>query len=124
MARNFVFVLLVSSFFVFSCSSSPQGNNNTNSNAGAESNLLAEPEGEVLELMQKYTCVSCHKTNAKLVGPSWAEIAEKNYPEARMLELIRKPEPANWPGYPPMLGIDINDADASKIIQWIKSLNK
>ena len=109
---------------MFSCSSSPQGNNNTNSNAGAESSLLAEPVGEVLELMQKYTCVSCHKTNAKLVGPSWAEIAEKNYTEARMLELIRKPEPANWPGYPPMLGIDINDADASKIIQWIKSLNK
>ncbi len=123
MIKSFVFILLGFAFLAFSCSSSPQGNNNATTNGVAEQKLLAEPEAEVLELMQKYTCVSCHKTNTKLVGPSWKEIADRNYSEERMLELIKKPEPANWPGYPPMLAIDINNADASKIINWINSLN-
>jgi cytochrome c551/c552/glucose/arabinose dehydrogenase len=77
-------------------------------------------------LLQKYTCLACHHANNKLIGPSYSEIATKKYSVAQIVQLIQKPNPANWPGYdtkmPPMGHVPANEL--MQIAQWIKSMEK
>ena len=75
-------------------------------------------------LLQKYTCLACHHATNKLIGPSYREVAARKYSVAQMVQLIQKPNPANWPGYdtkmPPMGHVPANEL--TQIAQWIKSL--
>ncbi len=84
-----------------------------------------QPPKEINDLLSKYTCLACHKTDAKLVGPAYQDVAKKKYTNEKIVELIYKPQPANWPGYPPMAPMtQVPKADALKIAGWINSLNK
>jgi mono/diheme cytochrome c family protein len=78
----------------------------------------------VQPLLQKNTCLTCHNQTAKLIGPSYSEIAKRKYSVAQIVQLIQKPNPANWPGYatkmPPMA--HVAKAELLQIAQWIKSL--
>jgi mono/diheme cytochrome c family protein len=78
----------------------------------------------VQPLLQKNTCLTCHNQTAKLIGPSYNEIAKRKYSVAQIVQLIQKPNPANWPGYatkmPPMA--HVSKAELQQIAQWIKSL--
>ena len=47
----------------------------------------------------------------KLVGPIWTDIAAKKYSAKRIAQLGAKPEPANWPGYVPMVAQKVPKAD-------------
>jgi cytochrome c551/c552 len=80
----------------------------------------------VAPLLQKYTCLTCHQPNTKVIGPSYSEVAAKKYSVAQLVQLIQKPNPANWPGYdtkmPPMGHVPVNEL--TQIAQWIKSLEK
>jgi cytochrome c551/c552 len=75
-------------------------------------------------LLQKYTCLACHHTSNKLLGPSYREVANKKYSVAQIIQLIQKPNPANWPGYntkmPPMAHVPAKELN--QIALWIKSL--
>ncbi len=83
------------------------------------------PPKEINDLLSKYTCLACHKADAKLVGPAYVDVAKKKYTNDKIVELIYKPQPANWPGYPPMAPMtQVPKADAQKIAAWINSLNK
>ncbi|AXY78574.1 cytochrome C [Paraflavitalea soli] len=77
-------------------------------------------------LLQKYTCLACHQAVNKLIGPPYREVAAKKYTVAQIIQLIQKPNPANWPGYetkmPPMAHVPVSDL--TQIAQWIKSLEK
>lgn len=79
---------------------------------------------QVQQLLQKNTCLTCHNTNTKLIGPSYKEIAKQKYSVAKIVKLIQKPSPDNWPGYatrmPPMAHVP--KAELTKIAEWIKSL--
>lgn len=79
---------------------------------------------EVAPLLQKNTCLACHHPQNKLVGPAYAEVAKKKYSVARMVELMQKPNPKNWPDYatpmPPMAHVP--KAELTKIAEWIKTL--
>src|SRR5690606_4659893 len=55
---------------------------------------------EVKGILTKNTCLACHNTDKKLVGPSFKEIAKRNYSDEKIAELIRNPQPQNWPDYP------------------------
>jgi len=84
-----------------------------------------QPPKEINDLLSKYTCLACHKTDTKLVGPAYVDVAKKKYTNEKIVELIYKPQPANWPGYPPMAPMtQVPKADALKIAAWINSLNK
>jgi mono/diheme cytochrome c family protein len=78
----------------------------------------------VQPLLQKNTCLTCHNQTAKLIGPSYSEIAKRKYSVAQIVQLIQKPNPANWPGYatkmPPMA--HVAKTELLQIAQWIKSL--
>lgn len=79
---------------------------------------------EVAPLLAKNTCVACHKKDEKLVGPAFIEIAKRDYTNQRIVELIYKPEPENWPDYPaPMVALPfVPKGEALKIAGWINSL--
>jgi cytochrome c len=81
--------------------------------------------GEISTLLTKHTCLACHKPDQKLVGPAYTEVAKKKYSDEKIVELIYKPQPANWPGYPPMAALtNVPKEDALKIAKWINSLAK
>lgn len=79
---------------------------------------------EVKPLLVKYTCVACHNPDKKQVGPGFIDISRRNYSVDKILQLIKVPQPQNWPTYstpmPPMPQVPA--ADARKIAIWINSL--
>jgi cytochrome c len=83
-----------------------------------------DPPEKILSLLQKNGCVSCHKADKKLMGPSYLDISQQNYSDAKILELIWQPQ-NNWKskGYPPMTPMpNVPKQDGLKIAKWINSL--
>lgn len=84
------------------------------------------PDFETIRpLLTQYTCTSCHNTEKRQVGPPFTEIADRNYSNEEMVELMYNPDLSNWPDYatamPPMTIVP--KEDALKIADWINSLN-
>ena len=80
---------------------------------------------EINDLLTKHTCFACHKADTKLVGPAYTDVAKKKYTEEQIVELVHKPEPSHWPGYPPMAALPhVPKEDIIKIAKWINSLAK
>jgi cytochrome c len=77
---------------------------------------------DIKPLMQKYTCFACHKVDVRLVGPAYKDVAKKKYSVDKIVALMAKPQPSNWPGYPPMAPMTVPKADAIKIAKYINSL--
>lgn len=78
----------------------------------------------VQKLLQKNTCLACHNPDTKLVGPSYKEVMKKkNYKPEQIVDLIYKPKPANWPGYPAMTALpQVPKSEALEIAKWIVTL--
>ncbi|MDH5366675.1 MAG: cytochrome C [Cyclobacteriaceae bacterium] len=113
--RNLLYLF---SFVLFiSCSGS-------NANTNNESTPLIS-DGDIEKLLSKNTCTACHKTEQKLIGPSFKDIAAKNYSTERIVELVYKPEPENWPDYSvPMMAMPhVPENELQDIAVWINSLN-
>ena len=81
---------------------------------------------QVKPLLIRNTCVACHNPNKKLVGPGFNEVAKRKYSVDKILQLIKIPQPQNWPEYAtPMAPMpQVSEADARKIATWINSLDK
>ncbi len=80
---------------------------------------------EIQKLLQKNTCLACHKADAKVVGPAYIDVAKKKYTKEKIVELIYNPKPSNWPGYPPMSPMkNVPKEETLKIAGWIVSLAK
>lgn len=81
---------------------------------------------EVKPLLAKNTCLACHTTDKKVVGPAYIDVAKRKYSNEKIVELIYAPKPENWPDYatpmPPMP--QVPKAEAMKIAAWINSLAK
>jgi cytochrome c551/c552 len=79
---------------------------------------------EIEPLLVKNTCTACHQVNKRQVGPSFADIAKRKYSNERIVELIYKPEPKNWPEHEtPMAAMpQVPRDEALKIASWINSL--
>ncbi|MHA7130082.1 c-type cytochrome [Algoriphagus namhaensis] len=80
---------------------------------------------EIKAILAKNTCTACHNANKKQVGPAYVDVAKRNYSPERIVELIYKPEPQNWPEYAtPMAAMpQVSREDAMKIALWINSLD-
>ena len=52
----------------------------------------------------------------------WTDVGAKKYYAKRIMQLVAKPEPANWPGYPPMAAQKVPKADLTKIANWLSSM--
>jgi len=77
------------------------------------------PSVEISALLAKHGCSSCHHTMRRMVGPPFTDIAKRNYQPEAIVEKIGNPQPANWPGYPPMPALTVPDEEALKIADWI-----
>lgn len=78
----------------------------------------------VKPLLQKYTCLACHSENKKVIGPAFKDIAKRNYSNNKIVELIYKPQPQNWPDYAtPMAAMpQVPNKDALLMAAYINSL--
>jgi cytochrome c len=75
------------------------------------------------KLLQKNTCLACHKVDVKLIGPAYKDVAKKKYKPEQIVALIKKPVPTNWPGYIPMAALpNIDETEALTIAKWITTL--
>jgi cytochrome c551/c552 len=85
----------------------------------------AVDEKAVVALLNKHTCTSCHKTNERAVGPSFADIAKRKYSTQKIVSLVQNPQPQNWPDYTPMAPMaHVPKKDIEKIAVWINTLRK
>ena len=82
----------------------------------------SDPSSEVSALLVKHGCSSCHHSARRMVGPSFTDIAKKNYQPEAIVEKIGQPQPAAWPGYPPMPALTVPNEEALKIAAWINSI--
>jgi cytochrome c551/c552 len=83
------------------------------------------PSMEVINsLLAKNTCNACHNPSKRQVGPSYMDIAKRNYSNEQIVELIYNPKPENWPDYAtPMAPMpQVPRAEALKIAAYINSL--
>ena len=72
------------------------------------------------------TCLACHAAEKKMIGPSYTEIAKRGYSNDRIVQLIWKPEPKNWPSYATEMAAmpQVPKGEALKIAAWINSLKQ
>lgn len=76
-------------------------------------------------LAKKGSCIACHATDKKLVGPSYREIAARYKGQAaapaQLAERVRKGSKDVW-GTVPMPATDrarLNDAELKALIAWV-----
>jgi cytochrome c551/c552 len=81
---------------------------------------------EVQPLLLKNTCLSCHNTTKRQVGPAYVDVAKRKYSVDELISLIHSPKPEHWPDYstpmPPLP--QVSKDEARKIALWIRSLAK
>ena len=80
---------------------------------------------DIQPLLIKNTCVACHNPEKRQVGPGFIDVAKRNYSVEKIMQLIKNPQPKNWPDYStPMAPMtQVSAADARKIATWINSLD-
>jgi cytochrome c551/c552 len=81
-------------------------------------------DSEVQPLLTTNTCVACHHKDKRIIGPSFKNIAQRNYSDGEMVDLIYNPQPKNWPEYAtPMAPMpQVPRKEALQIAAWINSL--
>ncbi len=85
--------------------------------AAASSKQSAAPPA--IALLQKHACTACHAVDSKLIGPAFAEIAQKHAGKADYLVgKIRQGGVGVW-GSVPMPAQTLEEADAKVIADWL-----
>ncbi len=122
--RNFTSIFLVIFLlFIVGCTSQKEKELSSENSKKATVSYIETPDN-ISSLLVKNTCIACHDTNKHKVGPSFRNISSKNYSVEKIIKLIVRPNPKNWPSYPEMIPIDdLNQDDARNIALWIKSLD-
>jgi|GEM_PF-744713 len=92
----------------------------------AEDKAVAKPDAQALIKKQGYICMSCHQVAAKVVGPSYKEIAKKYKDDPKAAETLAKNIKAGsvgtWGQIPMPPNVMKNDDDMKIIVDWILSL--
>ncbi|HQC98916.1 MAG TPA: c-type cytochrome [Aquabacterium sp.] len=91
--------------------------------------LLAAPALANADLAQKKSCMSCHATDKKLVGPAYKEVAAKYAGQkdavAQLAERIQKgsvPGKGNWGAIPMPANPQVNADEAKQLATWVLSV--
>lgn len=128
------FILSGLALCLFSCTQKPVEDPNKESNimlpeptviAKADS-TSAEGSNEGLALIEGADCLACHKMDAKLVGPSYQEIANK-YTEAdvdKLADKIINGGQGNWGNVPMTAHAGMSKENAQKMVKYILTLKK
>ena len=85
-----------------------------------------DPAVRGLALVEGSDCLSCHKADAKLIGPSYQDVAAK-YTEADIDQLAQKIIDGGkgiWGEIPMTPHPGVNKEDAKQMVKYILSLKK
>jgi cytochrome c len=87
--------------------------------------LLASNAMANAELAKKSNCLACHKTDTKLVGPAYQDVAKKyagdKGAEARLVEKVKKGGVGVWGTIPMPPNGAVSDADIKTLVKWVLS---
>lgn len=131
-------MIFIISVFMFSCSKSettpipqPEPYSSESAPQAVEtppaqvvSAKVSSDEG--LKLIEGTDCLTCHKVDAKLIGPSYQEVAEK-YSEADLDMLAQKiidGGKGNWGEIPMTAHTGLSKDNAKLMVKYILSLKK
>jgi len=74
-------------------------------------------------MMEKYACSACHQLDAKVLGPSWKEVAAKYKDNkdapAKLADSVKKGSSGVWGAVPMPANAAVSDADAKALVGWI-----
>lgn len=105
-------------------------NEATESTAASADDVSKDPVYKKgLGLIAKSDCLTCHKVDEKLVGPSYREVAEKyagapNDVVTALAEKIIKGGVGNWGNVPMLPHPSISQEDAETMVRYILLLKK
>jgi cytochrome c len=90
---------------------------------------LASPALANMELAQKKSCMACHATDKKLVGPAYKDVAAKYAGQkdavAQLAERIQKgsvPGKGNWGAIPMPANPQVSADEARQLATWVLSV--
>ena len=96
--------------------------------AAALGALVASPALASADLAQKKSCMACHATDKKLVGPAYKDVAAKYAGQkdavAQLAERIQKgsvPGKGNWGAIPMPANPQVNADEAKQLATWVLS---
>ncbi|MDE5437338.1 c-type cytochrome [Elizabethkingia meningoseptica] len=133
--KKLAFTLALASLAIVSCSKKeeapeqPQTESNVmleEPKAVQENTAAASPEEEGKKLLEGADCLSCHKVDAKLVGPSYQDVAAK-YTEADIDHLAGKIIEGGkgvWGDIPMTPHAGLSQDNAKLMVKYILSLKK
>ena len=85
----------------------------------------AKPQGAA-ELIQKYGCTACHAIDHKIIGPAFAEVADKYQGDAgatvHLTQKIRHGGSGVWGTVPMPPQTEPPDLDLATIVHWVLAL--
>lgn len=113
-------------------SATPISNNESNQNtqmgsekpAEAAASATATYAGNGKALIEASDCRTCHQDNAKVIGPSYVDVAKKySERDVKMLaEKIIKGGKGNWGEIPMTPHPNVSQADAEEMVKYILSM--
>jgi len=97
--------------------------------AASLTTLICGPAVASMELAQKKSCMACHATAKKLVGPSYKDVAAKYAGQkdavAQLAERIQKgsiPGKGNWGAIPMPANPQVSADEAKQLSAWVLSV--
>ena len=86
--------------------------------------VAASPAQANLELAKKSNCMSCHAVDKKLVGPAYADVAQKYAGDKNAVKTLTARVKAGskggvWGQVPMPPNPNVKDADMETLIKWI-----
>jgi cytochrome c len=80
------------------------------------------------ELAKAKNCMTCHKVDAKLIGPAYKEVAAKYAGQKDAVALlagkVQKGGSGVWGTVPMTPNPQVSDDEAKKLVTWILSMKK
>lgn len=76
------------------------------------------------ELAKQYNCLACHSVDAKLVGPSYQQVAAKYKGQdvtAKLMQKVKAGGSGSFGAIPMSPNPQVPDADLKQLVTWILS---
>jgi cytochrome c len=90
--------------------------------------MLSTPAFADAKLAQDKNCMACHAAAKKMVGPSYADVAEKYAKDkdavAKLAEKIVKGSSGTWGAVPMPANAQVSAAEAKTLAEWVMTTKK
>jgi cytochrome c len=88
--------------------------------------VVAAPAFANADLAQKKSCLACHATDKKLVGPAYKDVAAKYAGQkdaaAKLADKIQKGGVGAWGQVPMPANPQVNAEEAKQLAAWVLSI--